>query len=127
LLAVAFSITWLNGFVSEPRHLLIVPLLVIPVLVSRLITSKAAVMKSAALLVFLAPVLRTLFLSDSVTSDDFVPTYASISPVPGFGKTVNVNGKTLIGPIGWEEPEGGYSLSGAPRWGPAQREPVASR
>jgi hypothetical protein len=120
LLATAFSITWLNGFVSESRHLLIVPLLIIPILVSYLMTSNTVVMKAAALLVFLAPVSRTLFLSDSVTSDDFVPIYASISPIPGFGKTINVNGKTLVGPIAWEEPEGGYSSSGAPRWGSSQ-------
>ncbi len=127
LLVVAFSITWLNGFVSEPRHLLIVPLLVIPILVSYLAISKSVGMKAAALLVFLAPVSRTLFWSDSGTSDDFVPIYASISPIPGFGKTLNVNGKTLVGPIGWEEPEGGYSSSGAPRWGSSQRGPAVSR
>ena len=127
LLTVAFSITWLNGFVSEPRHLLIVPLLVIPILISYLVTSKTVGMKAAALLVFLAPVSRTLFWSDSGTSDDFVPIYTSISPIPEFGKTLNVNGKTLVGPIGWEEPEGGYSSSGAPRWGSSQRGPAASR
>jgi len=127
LLAVGFSITWLNGFVSEPRHLLIVPLLVIPILISHLVISKTVGMKAAALLVFLAPVSRTLFWSDSGTSDDFVPIYASISSIPGFGKTLNVNGKTLVGPIGWEEPEGGYSSSGAPRWGSSQRGPAVSR
>jgi hypothetical protein len=126
LLAIAFSITWLNGFVSEPRHLLIVPLLVIPVLGSYLITSKTVVMKAAALLIFLAPVSRTLFLSDGVMSDEFVPNYASISPIPGFGRTINLNGKTLVGPIAWEEPEGGYSQSGAPRWGSSQRRPAGS-
>ncbi len=127
LLAIAFSITWLNGFVSEPRHLLIVPLLVIPVLVSYVITSKTIVMKAAALLMFLAPVSRTLFLSDAVTSGEFVPMYASMSPIPGFGKTIKLNGKTLVGPIAWEEPEGGYSQSGAPRWGSSQRPPAGSR
>jgi hypothetical protein len=127
LLAIAFSMTWLNGFVSEPRHLLIVPLLVIPLLVSYLITSKTAVLKAAALLMFLAPVSRTLFLSDTVTSDEFVPMYASISPIPGFGRTINLDGKTLVGPIAWEEPEGGYSQSGAPRWGSSQRGPPGSR
>lgn len=127
LLAIAFSVTWLNGFVSEPRHLLIIPLLVIPRLVSRLVTSKTVVMKAAAVLVFLAPVSRTFFLNDSVASDDFVPLHASISPVPGLGKTINIDGKTLVGPIAWEEPEGGYSLSGAPRWGFSQKEPAGSR
>jgi len=57
----------------------------------------------------------------SMTSEDLVPIYASISPLPGSGKTANVNGKMLIGPIQWEEPEGGYSSSGEPRWGPSQK------
>ena len=120
LLAIAFSITWLNGFVSESRHLLIVPLLVIPILVSYFMSSKVVIMKTAALLVFLVPVSRTLFLNDTLTSNDFIPNYASISPVPGFGKTIDVNGKILVGPIPWEEPEGGYSSSGAPQWGLSQ-------
>ncbi len=120
LLALAFTITWLNGLVSESRHLLIVPLLVIPVLVGGLLSSDARIIKTAALMVFLAPIPRTLILNDSVASGDFVPVFASISPLPRYGKTITVNGKTLIGPIPWEEPEGGYSSSGAPRWGSSQ-------
>ena len=116
LLAVAFSITWLNGLVSESRHLLIVPLMVIPILLAYGLSSNALVMKAAALLVFVTPLERTLY-DVPLTSQDFVPAYASISPLPGFGKTAIVDGKTLVGPIAWEEPEGGYSSSGAPRWG----------
>src|SRR5208337_3619076 len=41
LLGTAFSVSWLNGFVSESRHLLIFPLLIIPILVSNLLSSKA--------------------------------------------------------------------------------------
>ena len=37
---------------------------------------------------------------------------------------MTVDGKMLVGPIAWEEPEGGYSSSGAPRWG-ASRTRVA--
>jgi hypothetical protein len=77
-------------------------------------------MQTAVLLVFLVPVSRTLFLNDTLTSNDFIPIYASISPLPGFGKTIDVNGKILVGPIPWEEPEGGYSSSGAPQWGLSQ-------
>ncbi len=119
LLAVAFSITWLNGFVSESRHLLIVPLLVIPILTSHCASSNNLLLKSAALLVFLTPLSRTLSNAPP-TSNDLVPANASISVLPGFGKTIDIDGKTLVGPIAWEEPEGGYSSSGAPHWGASQ-------
>jgi hypothetical protein len=119
LLAIAFSITWLNGLVSESRHLLIVPLLVIPILASRCASSNNLIMKSAALLVFLTPLSRTLS-NAPMTSHDLVPAYASISACPGFGRTKTIDGKMLVGPIAWEEPEGGYSSSGAPRWGASQ-------
>ena len=119
LLAVAFSVTWLNGFISESRHLLIVPLLVIPILASRSASSNSLIMKSVALLVFLTPLCRALS-NAPITSHDLVPAYASISALPGFGRTMTVDGKMLVGPIAWEEPEGGYSSSGAPRWGASQ-------
>jgi len=48
LLAIAFSITWLNGFVSESRHLLLVPLLVIPLLISYLMSSRTVAMRVLA-------------------------------------------------------------------------------
>ena len=127
LLAVAFSITWLNGVVSEPRHLLIVPLLVIPIIVSYFMSTKQLVMKTAAFLIFLAPVSKTLELDYSGAADHMVPIHASISQLPGVGKSLSINGKTLIGPTRWEEPEGGYSSSGAPRWGPLQRGGVRPR
>jgi hypothetical protein len=120
LLAAAFSVTWMNGFISEPRHLLIVPLLVVPALVSCLVSSNTVLASTAALLVLIAPMWRTVVPDASVAAADSVPIGASISPLPGFGKTAVIDGRMLIGPIEWEEPEGGYSTTGAPRWGPVQ-------
>ena len=120
LLGVAFSVTWLNGFVSESRHLLIFPLLMIPIFVSYLLSSRTPVARVAALFVLMAPLGRTLIPDASIASDDLVPIRASISPIPGFGKTATINGRVLVGPIPWEEPQGGYSPTGAPRWGASQ-------
>ena len=120
LLGVAFSVTWLNGFVSKSRHLLIFPLLMIPIFVSYLLSSRTPMARMAALFVLMAPLGKTLMPDASVASDDLVPIRASISPIPGFGKTATINGRLLVGPIPWEEPQGGYSPTGAPRWGASQ-------
>ncbi len=120
LLAIAFSITWLNGFVSESRHLLVVPLLAIPILISYLMSSRTVAMRVLAFSVFIMPVTRTMNSDGSIDPQQWVPIHAAISPIPRFGRTVNVAGRMLVGPIRWEEPEGGYSSSGAPRWGASQ-------
>ena len=76
--------------------------------------------RTAALLVLMAPLGKTLIPDASVALDDLVPIRASISQIPGFRKTATINGRELVGPIPWEEPQGGYSTTGAPRWGALQ-------
>ena len=124
LLAVAFSVTWLNGFISEPRHLMIIPLLIIPILVFYLWSSGTIMATTAALLILMAPVWRALVQDDRAASS-LVPLNASISPIPGFGQTATINGKMLIGPIRWEEPQVGYSSTGVPEWSASQSKRVA--
>ena len=126
LLGVAFSITWLNGLISEPRHLMIIPLLLIPILISHLFCSDAVLARTAALLIFMTPVWRTLAPDDSIAAANLIPLHACISPIPGSGKTATVNGKMLVGPIRWEEPQGGYSSTGAPKWGASQARVVGA-
>jgi len=127
LLAAAFSITWLNGLISEPRHLLIIPLLIVPILIACLMSSGKIIARTTALLIFAAPVWRTLDPGAAAASASLVPIQAAISPIPGFGRTVTIDGKLLVGPIRWEEPQGGYSSSGAPQWAPSQARVVGAR
>ena len=122
LVAIAFSITWLNGFISDPRHLLIIPLLIFPGVIVCLLSFGTPVARTTALLIFVTPVWRLLSPDALVASGNLVPIHAAISPIPGFGRTATINGKLLVGPIRWEEPQGGYSATGAPRWGSSQAE-----
>lgn len=127
LLTTAFSVTWLNGLISEPRHLLIVPLVIVPVLIAHLMSSRAIIAPAAAALIFLAPAWRTLAPGDFRASGRSVPLEAALSPLPGYGKIATIDGKLLVGPNRWEEPQGGYSSTGAPQWSASQAGVVSGR
>ena len=133
MLAFIFSVTWLNGEITESRHLLFFPLLLVPLLLYESSMVRTSVL--AGLLCLTIPVLiyRSLYwtflTSETVHAQGsplteqtiFISPFTELSHVPGAGKSLIVNGRVLVGPHPWEEPAGGYSNDGAPRWGASQK------
>ena len=120
MLVFLFSAIWLNGSISEGRHLLFLPLVLVPILLYE--AAKARLIIFAILLCLLIPTLmyRSLKWGLLMIPEHYIAPWAELSRVPAPGEVMNINGRVLVGPIAWEEPAGGYSSGGVPQWAPSQ-------
>lgn len=115
-----FSVIWLNGTISEHRHLLFIPLLACPYIILNGHRLGAILLSLAVAFLLSMQTYRAVNWAFVINRTNLIPAVAKLSRVNSQGSVIRIGDQFLVGPIDWEEPTGGYSRNGTPQWNASQ-------
>jgi hypothetical protein len=106
MLIVVFSVVYLHAQTLDGRFVWFIPLLIVPLLLLESARLRTEVFVMVLCMAIPILMYRSLKWSFWIDPQGLVFPSAELSRVPAAGKSVVINGRTLVGPIGWEEPIG---------------------